>query len=403
MERIRRKVKKHHILSTFALGAVALAAFNFTRAPLFNSLDRFVLFASDNIQLAHEVQVSSGDFGSNKTIDIQKDAIINGSFFADTIVIGKSTQVNGNVAANRLKLSASSTIFGSTSSSVSLPIANLPQVPAFTVGTQDFTFTGATGTLPAGSYRTITIAPSSTLTLSGGIYRLRALDLKDNATLIFNAPTTLNIQFKLKGKDNISILPGLNLKPDDLKINYLGMRPKNDKTTEDDDGEIASLLDQQETKDLKAGKIGRPIVFGKDAFLNFKLLAPRANVHLKDNTTLRGRVLAKKIEVGRDSILSREDFFSKESDLAQVVEDQNGAKFVINEVIVLFEDGTTLNDFIFVANSFGARPTGFLSTLLMGKLEVSAASIEELDIIINQIRNSEIPTIKDAFSNVIVL
>ena len=398
LKHFHKKVRPHHVVSGLAVAGIAVVAMNLTHAPLFNSLDRFVLFASDKIQLAQGVQVSSGDLGSNKTIDIQKDAIVNGNLFADTIMMGKSTQVNGNVAANRLKLSASSTIFGSTPSSVSLPIANLPQVPTFTIGTQDFTFTGATSTLSAGSYRTITIAPSSTLTLSGGTYRLRALDLKNNATLIFNAPTILNIQFKLKGKDDVSILPGPNLKPDDLKINYLGIRSTKDKTTEDDDGEIASLLDQQEKKDLKAGKIGRPVLFGKGAFLNFKLLAPKANVNLNENTTLLGQVLAKRIKVGKGMMLSREEDVFKESDPANILE-KDGVFFQGDEILLLLKPEANLQDAITIANLVGARVVGTVTGPNIFQLEIPALGIVPLDVAIATIKSSGNPLVIEAAKN----
>lgn len=293
LKHLHKKVRPHHVISGLAVVGIAIAAFHFTHTPLFNSLDNFVLFASDKIELAEGVQVSSGDLGSNKEIDIDQNVIVNGNLFADKIKIAENTHINGNVAANHLFVAPSSTIFGSTSSSISLPVANLPQIPAFQIGTQDFTFEGATGTLPAGSYRNITAAPSSTLTLLGGLYNLNKLALKDNAALIFSAPTTINIQEKLKGGDHVAILPGTNtLTSQDLAINYVGIKLKQFENDEndrnDDDEDVLSSPDNQDQEDFKDGKIGRPILFGPSSSLNFKLLAPKAKVNLKDNTTLRG-------------------------------------------------------------------------------------------------------------------
>src|SRR3989338_2070063 len=229
MERIRGKVKKHHIISAFAVSGLAAAFFNFNSQPLFQNTDYFVLFASEELKLEQDVQVSSGDLGSNKNLDIEKDVIISGNLFADRTTIDKNTAINGNASFNKIKLHKDAQILGIQTKPVQLPIANLPEIQAFNIGTQNFNFTGATNTLAAGNYRDIVVEKSSRLELSGGIYNLRKLELKENSTFVFNASTTINIQFKLRGKDRVSVFPDLNLKPDDLKINYLGIKPKKEK------------------------------------------------------------------------------------------------------------------------------------------------------------------------------
>ena len=276
-------------------------------------------------------------------------------------------------------------------------------MPDFQVGTQDFRFEGRNNTLTAGSYKDIILEKNSRLELSGGIYNLHKLELKDSSTLIFNASTTLNIQFKLRGKDRVSILPGLNLKPDDLKINYLGIRPKKEKEErEDDDDEINSLHDDKEKKDHKAGKISRPIVFGKQSFFNFKLLASRASVHIGKESTLRGQVLARKIRIGEDSILSREEVFEKESDFTKIVE-SDGVKFIMNEMVIIFKGSIKVNELFDVASSVNGKATGFLPDLEIGKIEVSTRTIEELDELINEIKNSNNPLIDEVLPNALIL
>src|SRR3989338_3623456 len=334
MKHIRHKIKKHHIISAFAVGGLAAAMFSFNSQPIFDNTDNFVLFAQEEIKLEQGVQVSSGDLGSNGKIDIEKDSIINGNLFAKEISIDKNTIINGNASFNKLKLHKEVQILGTQTKPVQLLIANLPEIPAFNIGTQNFNFTEATNTLAAGSYRDIVVEKNSRLELPGGIYNLRKLELKENSTLIFNASTTLNIQFKLRGKDKVSVLPGLNLKPDDLKINYLGIKPKKEKEErEDDDDEINSEMDDKEKKDHKVGKIGRPAVFGKNSFLNFKLLAPKASVHIGKESMIRGQILARKIKIGKEGILSLKFYFSipsKPEDLVEV----EGIKLFINVVEV---------------------------------------------------------------------
>ena len=213
-------------------------------------------------------------------------------------------------------------------------------------------------------------------------------------------PTTLNIQFKLKGQSHISILPGQNLKPDDLTINYSGILQKKEMPKEDDDDEIQQFLDDQGKKDYKDRKIGRPIVFDKDSFFNFKLLAPKAEVKIGETATLRGQILAKKIKIGKNSILSREEVFEKESEPAKVVEDQ-GIELIVNEIIVIFTNETAPSDVQDVARLVGGRITGSIEKPPIYKIEVDTNTTGELMNFINQIKNTNNPLIINVIPNII--
>lgn len=403
MERIKthlKKIKPHHIISALAIFGIAFAAFNFNNPPLFQNTDNFILFAQEEIKLEQGIQVSSGDLGSNKEIDIQKDAIINGNLFANEITLDKNTTISGNVSFNKLKVHKETKILGTQTKPVQLPIANLPEIPDFSIGTQDFKFQGQNNTLAAGSYQNIVLEKNSRLNLSGGAYNLNKLELKENSTLIFNSPTTLNIQFKLKGQKRVSILPGQNLKPTDLVINYIGIRPKNEKEEkEDDDEEINAFHDDKEKKDHKDGKIGRPIVFGKESFLNFKLLAPKANVKLGEISTVRGQVLARKVKVEKNSVLSREEVFSKETDITKIITVE-GEKFPVNEIIVVMKDDATFADAQAIADSVKGRIIGFIPVPPIYKIEVSVATALELDNLINQLLAKQNPLILFVTKNI---
>ncbi len=400
---MKKIIKSPHILFALVTGGLFIGALNiqFNNQPLFNNLGSFALFAQEEVKLEKDVQISSGDVGSNREIDIQKDAIINGNLFADRITLDKNTRINGNISFNKLKIEKDAQILGTQTKPVQLPIANLPEIPDFKVGTQDFKFVGSNNTLIAGSYRNIILEKDSRLTLTGGIYNIRKLELKENSTLIFSAVATLNIQSKLKGQQHVSILPGQNLKPTDLVINYLGIRPKNEKEEkEDDDDEVNANMDDKEKKDHKAGKIGRPVVFGKDSFLNFKLLAPNASVDIGESTILRGQIAAKKVKIGKGTVVSREEVFEKESDPAKVVEDQ-GLKFIVNEIIVLFEDAATQNDIQQVADLVDGVIAGFVTTPKIVKIEVKTTTAQELNNKIQAIKDLNSPLITEVVQNLV--
>src|SRR3989338_2219833 len=350
MKHIRHKIKKHHIISAFAVGGLAAAMFSFNSQPIFDNTDNFVLFAQEEIKLEQGVQVSSGDLGSNGKIDIEKDSIINGNLFAKEISIDKNTIINGNASFNKLKLHKDAQILGTQTKPVQLPIANLPEIPDFQVGTQDFKFEGQDNTLAAGSYRNITLEKNSRLILEGGIYNLR-------------------------------------------------MGPKTGR--EDDDDEINSLHDDKEKKDHKARKIGRPALFGKNSFLNFKLLALKASVHIGKESTLRGQVLARKIRIGKDSILSREEIFEKESDPTKLIA-VDGVEFMANEIILLLTSASDISEAAEVAKFVGGSVTGSVSSIGLYKIEVNTNTATELQDVIGSIESASFSFVLSVSENALM-
>ena len=70
----------------------------------------------------------------------------------------------------------------------------------------------------------------------------------------------------------------------------------------------------------------------------------------------------------------------------QIIEEE-GIKFIVNEIIILFEDGATIEDLLNVANFANGRATGFIPDLGMGKIEVSTQTMEELNGLMDLIKN----------------
>lgn len=345
---------------TFSLGQ--------SSQPLFNNLDNFVLFAQKEIKLEKGVQVSSGDLGSNREISIEKDSIINGNLFADKITLDKDVIINGDISFNKLKTKKETQILGTQTKPVSLPIANLPEIPDFQTGEENFKFEGKDNTLASGTYGKITLEKDSRLMFLDGIYNIERLELKKNATLIFSQPTTLNIKSKFTGRENVSIFPGQNLKPDDLTVNYRGKKEK--------------------------------IEFGKNSFLNFKLLAPESDVRIGEATILRGQILARKIKIEKDAVLSSDEAFIKDTDLNKIVT-VNGEKFVVNEIIMVMQEGTEFLDVLEIIEPVQGIITGFVPEPQIYKIEVSANTAEELDSVINIIKDQQSPLILHIIKNLV--
>ena len=407
LSHFRKHPKTPAILTAIMFTGVSFAAVhNLPSPPVFPNTDNFVIFAEQSLTFEESATISSGDIGTNGTLSFDKNGTANGNLFADKIAIAKGTTINGN--ANYNKLTNNGEILGAKTTSVSLPIANLPTVQPFTIGTEDKNIIG-NATLPAGNYKNIVVQKDSTLTLSGGTYNLNILDLKEHSTLIFTAETVLNIQFKLRGRDTVSILNGQNAKPDDLHINYVGMRNEqgNDKTKEqgnggameqDDENEVMAFLDKNEKADCQNRKIGRPIVFGKNSFLNFVLLAPKANVIVGKDSTLRGQTLTRKARIGKNFIGSKNEMFEKESDPEKIVED-NGEKFSGNELIVLFADSASFSDALLVAKSVNGTLSGFVPNPPTYKILLQTSDALALRNAVTVIINANNPLVEEVIPN----
>lgn len=123
----------------------------------------------------------------------------------------------------------------------------------------------------------------------------------------------------------------------------------------------------------------------KDSFLNFKLLAPKANIKLGDRTTFRGQILAKSINVGEESILSRKENFNSRDDPSKIVT-FNGDKFFVNEILVKLVSQATFLDGHDVAASVDGRLIGSLPAANIYKIEVPVSSVDELNADIQKLR-----------------
>ena len=361
-----KNIKPHYIISAVVLSGLFFATLSFNNQPLFSNLDQFVLIAEDKIELLDNVQVSSGDLASNQEIRIRQNNIINGNLFTNQIRIDATSTINGNASFNQLEIDLTSKILGSTTTPVSLPIVNLSQITAFQPEEQKIIIT-QDQTINPGNFDEIQVQPNITLTLNPGTYNINKLELLNNSKLLFSASTTINIQKELVIKEKILISQTINIPSTDFQINV------------------------QEDKDIQ---------IGKDSLLSLKLLAPNSQVELGQRITFRGQILAREVRVGEDSILSRQDFFSKESDSTKIVEDQE-IKFIVNEILVLFKDEATQADAQQVANLINGRIIGFIPTPKVFKFEVLTLTPQELLNKIQIIKNSNNPLIVEVVQNLV--
>jgi hypothetical protein len=217
----------------------------------------------------------------------------------------------------------------------------------------------------------------------------------------------MNIEWQLRAKDNVAILPANNLtKPGDLTINYRGFLSAHEDHErggrEDDDDEIdASFDDNNDRNNWKKGKLARPILFGDRSFLNFRLNAPGASVVIGKESILRGQVVGRRVAVGRGSVVSRTELFARESDPAKVVEDQ-GVKFLGNEILVSLTDDGLFLDAHEVAQVVGGRVVGFDPNPPLYQILLSTSGIVEVENAVQIINDLNNPRIVGVSTNYIL-
>ncbi|MBI2591700.1 MAG: hypothetical protein HYW34_03430 [Candidatus Brennerbacteria bacterium] len=374
MKRIIENFKLHHLAYLLAGGGIFFAAlnFNFNNQPLFTNLNQFILVAEDKIELAENVQISSGDLAANKEISIAENNIINGNLFSDEIKIAENTTINGNISFNQLELTPSSKILGVTSSPVSLPIIQLPNIPDFPTGNQKLII-NQTSTINPGNFDEIEVKENITLTLTPGTYNLNKLKLENNSSLLFSGLTIINVQKELVIGKKVLIVSSLpstgSGQATDLQINI------------------------QEDKDID---------IGENSLLSFKLLAPNSQIDLGERITFRGQILARGIKIGEGSILSKEEFFTRKAEALNLIIDDDGSHYPVNHIVVNFSSDATFLDAQDIANLVAGRIVGFTRSSNSYLIEVATQAPFELTNLINLIESQLNPQIEGVLRNYIL-
>ena len=71
------------LLAVLAAGGFTFSGFHASN-PLFSTTDSFVLFATEQLTLEQDTQVSSGNLGSNNTPALDKNVLATSDLFAKT-------------------------------------------------------------------------------------------------------------------------------------------------------------------------------------------------------------------------------------------------------------------------------------------------------------------------------
>ena len=102
------------------------------------------------------------------------------------------------------------------------------------------------------------------------------------------------------------------------------------------------------------------------------------------------------------SILSRQEVFTKESDITKLIVDTDGSRFVVNEIIINFVKDAIFTDAQNIADLIGGRIVGFIKSANAYQIEVITNTPEELEIKIQIIRQLNSPLIEGVFRDYIL-
>jgi hypothetical protein len=143
------------------------------------------LVVSNSISLGSSARVE-GDVAATKAatgavlgsagieLTLGTSSTIVGAARADSMSLAAGSSITGNAAYNTR--TGTGTV-GSVTQPLTLPLPiTIPALPTITPGTTNVTVTaGATSSLAAGAYKTVTINANGRLTLTGGLYQLQSL------------------------------------------------------------------------------------------------------------------------------------------------------------------------------------------------------------------------------------
>lgn len=128
------------------------------------------------------------------------------------IVVGDTVRLRANsqvydVHFNEEFFGPDATILGNQVTPQSLPVfASLPALPAITPGATDIEVpANQTMSLAAGAYRKITVNHDASLILTGGVYHLEKLDIRQDAKLHFTAPVEVRVKNEMDTDANAFI------------------------------------------------------------------------------------------------------------------------------------------------------------------------------------------------------
>ncbi len=249
--------------------------------PPAGGLGALSIFSTTATDLRDRTRIADGSVGSNGTVAIGNDGVINGNVTAGgNVTIGDRTRVQGDVTTagviNRTP-GGGSVITGAARQGVPYTPISIPTKTVATNTTNVTVNNDATQTINPGTYGIVTLRARSKVTFNTGLYQMSQLIVEPDVTLTFNQPTgPLDIRVKdsLTFGDRVIVKFGATTAP----------------------GALAQFYSSQTTE----VRVGTDIVLFPVA-----MAVPNGSIHVFSRTNVIGSLQGKTVTVEPDTGVAR--------------------------------------------------------------------------------------------------
>jgi len=239
------------------------------------------IFSTHGTTLGDRTRISDGSVGSNLTVNIGNDGLLNVNVLAGgNVQIGDRTRIQGDVTTagtTTRSPSGGSVVLGLVHEHASYTSQTIPTKTVTPGSTAVTVANGVTQTIAPGSYGIVTLRANSKVTFSTGTYRVTQLVIEPDVTLTLDQPTgpiDVQVRDSLSFGDRVIIKSGAVTAPDALAQFY------SDQTTE--------------------VRVGTDI-----ALLPVALSAPKGSIHVYSRTNVVGSLLGKTVILEPDVGIGR--------------------------------------------------------------------------------------------------
>jgi hypothetical protein len=258
-----------------------------------HALGDFVVFSQEHTHLRANTKVHTGNVGANASLpdpnggaDDKEEVEIGlgvkmlqagSKVMGDTVRLRASSQVY-DVHFNEEFFGSGAAILGNQVTPQSLPVvASLPPLPPIAPGATDIEVpANQTMTLAAGAYRRITVNHDATLILTGGVYQIEKLDVRQDARLYFTAPAEVRVK---------------NEMDTDARA-YIGPAPSAPSLS------AAQIIFYCEGVDDGGDLAATAVQIGERNMVIANFYAPNGTVYLRANTLATGAFIGKRAQIG---------------------------------------------------------------------------------------------------------
>ncbi|MGH3370547.1 MAG: HYR domain-containing protein, partial [Nocardioidaceae bacterium] len=283
--------------ATDAVDNTATDTFTVTVTSPFGYVNDFVVLATEWAKIETAARVETGNVGvydasagipntGGIEVAVATSALLTGGpqIAAHSVSLANDVHAGDVFRVDKLVASPSAT-YTEKIGYVPLFFGGMPAFPSYTASGPNRNLSGVQ-TLAAGNYGTVSTGPNAVVTLSGGVYRMRSLELKPGAKLHISAASELRVAGRVLVASGTTVgpAPASGLSAKDLVI-------------------YSSAVDGPPNKPADAIQFGSMAVIAANAY------APNGTVSVGTYTSATGAFVGKRVVVASNAVVNRDSAF----------------------------------------------------------------------------------------------